>query len=198
MGSQQTKIQIWNMALDLLVEQPLSSVDDNTATAKLLARNYEQQRDYLMERYLWKFALTRTLLSADSTPPDWGFSYRYLLPTDALRFIPPTIDGSWNGKPLPFEEEGGYLLCDLAGPLPLRLINRITNEGLFSNGFCELLSIRLALRCAHWMTGKTSLVDKLTTLYKETAADVVQTAAVQVAGGAIYDDDILTERSEYY
>lgn len=198
MGSQQTKIQIWNMTLDLLVEQPLASVDDATPVANVLRRNYEQQRDYLLERYLWKFALTRVELAADGTPPDWGWSYRFLLPTDALRIIPPTVDGSWNGRPIPFEQESGYLLCDFAGPLRLRHINRITNEGLFSNGFCELLSIRLALRCAHWLTGKTSLVDRLTTLYKETAADVKEVEAVQVAGAAIYDDDILTERSEYY
>lgn len=198
MGSQQTKIQIWNMTLDLLVEQPLSSVDDVTASAKLLGRNYEQQRDYLLERYLWKFALTRESIAADGTAPSWGWSYRYLIPTNALRIIPPTVDGSWNARPIPYEQESGYLLCNMVGPLKLRYINRITNEGLFSNGFCELLSIRLAIRCAHFLTGKTSLVERLQGFYRETAAEVKEAEAVQVAGGAIYDDDILTERSEYY
>ena len=198
MPSLQTQIQIWNMALDLLVEQPLASINDDKATAKLLLRNYAQQRDYLLERYLWKFALTREELPADSTRPAWGFAYRFALPTNALRIIPPTVDGSWNGRPIPYEQESGYILCDLVGPLRLRYISRVTTEGLFSNGFCELLSIRLALRCAHWLTGKQKLVEQLTSLYNQTADDVKQVEAVQVAGGAIYDDDILTERSEYY
>lgn len=197
MGSQQTKIQIWNMALDVLREQPLSSVDDTTATARWLARNYDQQRDYLMERYLWKFALTRAEIAADSVKPAWQWNYRYLLPTNSLRFVPPTYDGAWGGTPIPFEEESGYLMCDTAGPLRLRYILRTTNEGLFSNGFCECLSLRLALRMAHWVTGKQSMVQQVQGLYNETLAAVVQTHAVQVASVAYYDDDILAQRSSY-
>lgn len=197
MGSQQTKIQIWNMALDVLREQPLSAVTDNTATAKLLARNYDQQRDFLMERYLWKFAMQRASLPADSTPPAYQWNYRYLLPTDCLRFVPPTYNGEMGGTPIPFEEEAGYLLCDQVGPLRLRYILRVTNEGLWSNGFCECLSLRLAMRIAHWITGKQSMVQQIQTLYKETLSEVIQTHAVQVASMAYYDDDILTQRSSY-
>lgn len=197
MGSQQTKIQIWNMALDVLREQPLSSVDDTTATALWMKRNYDQQRDYLMERYLWKFALNRVELPADSTAPAWQWDYRYLLPTDSLRYVPPTYNGEWNGTPIPFEEESGYLLCDTPGPLRLRYIKRTTNEGLFSNGFCESLSLRLAFRMAHWMTGKQSMMQQIQGNYKETLAEVIQTHAVQVASEQYYDDDILALRSSY-
>jgi len=197
MGSQQTQIGIWNQALDVLREQPLSSINDTTATAKLLGRNYAQQRDYLMERYLWKFALTRTSIAADSTAPAYGWTYRYLLPTDSLRFIPPTYDGSIDGQPIPFEEENGYILTDQAGPLKLRYILRTTNEGVWSNGFCECLSLRLAMRVAHWMTGKQSMLQQIQTLYKETLQEVVQTHAVQVASISYYDDDILYQRSAY-
>ena len=197
MGSQQTKIQIWNMALDVLREQPLASVSDNSATARLLARNYDQQRDYLLERYLWKFALTRAQLAADSSAPAYGWTYRYLVPTDALRFIPPTIDGSIEGTPIPFEEENGYILCNQDAPLKLRYILRTTNEGLWSNGFCECLSLRLALRIAHWITGKQSMVQQIQGFYKETLAEVVQTHAVQVSSISYYDDDILIQRSAY-
>lgn len=199
MGSQQSKIQIWNMALDVLREQPLASDTDNSATARLLARNYEQQRDYLLERYLWKFALERASLPADGTPPSYGWKYRYLLPTDSLRFVPPTYDGSIEGQPIPFEEEGGYLLTNVGAPLKLRYIRRTTNEGLFSNGFCECLSLRLAMRIAHWMTGKQSMTQQIQDLYKGTLAEVVQTHTVQVStvGYYAYDDDILAQRSAY-
>lgn len=197
MGSQQTKIQIWNMALDVLREQPLSSVDDTQATAKWLGRNYDQQRDFLMERYLWKFALTRAEIAADSQKPAFQWQYRYLLPTDSLRFVPPTVDGEWGGQPIPFEEESGYLMCNVEGPLRLRYILRTTNEGLFSNGFCECLSLRLALRMAHWLTGKQSMVQQIQSLYDDTLQQVVQTHAVQVASVAYYDDDILWQRGGY-
>jgi hypothetical protein len=198
MGSQQTKIAIWNQALDVLREQPLSAVTDTAATALWLARNYDQQRDFLMERYLWKFALTRTQLAADSTAPAFQWNYRYLLPTDSLRFIPPTYDGEWNGTPIPFEEESGYLMMDEPGPLRLRYILRTTNEGLFSNGFVECLSLRLAFRMAHWLTGKQQMMQAIQQTYEKTLEDVIQTHAVQVASEDYYDDDILTQRSLYW
>lgn len=197
MGSQQTKIGIWNQALDVLREQPLSSVSDTTATARLLARNYDQQRDYLMERYLWKFALTRASIAADSTQPVYGWLYRYLIPTDALRFVPPTLEGDIVGTPIPYEEEAGYILCNQAAPLRLRYVLRTTNEGLWSNGFCECLSLRLAMRIAHWITGKQSMVQQIQSMYRETLQEVVQTHAVQVASISYYDDDVLLQRSAY-
>lgn len=197
MGSQQTKIQIWNMALDVLREQPLAATTDTGATAKWLTRNYDQQRDFLMERYLWKFALTRVRIAADSVAPAFNWTYRYLLPTDSLRFIPPTYDGTMEGQPIPFEEESGYLMCDVPGPLKLRYILRTTNEGLFSNGFCECLSLRLAYRMAHWITGKQTMTQEIGKLYAQTLSDVVQTHAVQVSSISYYDDDILAERSAY-
>lgn len=198
MPSLHSKIQIWNMSLDLLKEQPLSSIDDTTPVAKVFTRNYDQQRDYLLERYNWKFAMARENLAADPTAPAWGWTYRYALPTQSLRFYPPTIDGSWNGRPIPFEEEGGYIMCNLEAPLRLRYINRITTEGLFSNGFVELLSIRMAMRCAHWITGKVKLVENLQTLYRSTFDEVKETGAFQAVGGAYYDSDILDERGEFY
>jgi hypothetical protein len=197
MPSQQTKIQIWNMTLDLLKEQPLSATTDQTAAALWLSRNYDHQRDYLLERYLWKFALSRAAVPADATAPAWGWTKRYLIPTQALRFIPPTYDGSWNGKPMPYEEESGYILTNHEGPLLLRTINRVTNEGLFANGFVEALAVRLAMRCSHWMTGKISMFNTLSQLYTTTLSEVKDAMASQVAGGAYYDDDILDERSSY-
>ena len=198
MGSLNTKIMIWNMALDLLREQPLAATSDEKATAKWLTRNYDQQRDYLLERLPWKFALDRDEIAADATAPAWGWSYRYLLPTDALRIIPLTRDGSWSGPLVPYEIEGSYILCDFSGPLRLRYVNRITNEGSFSNAFCEVLAARLATKMAHWMTGKASMVDQLRGIYTTTFDEVKDTEAVQRAAEAYYNTDIAEQRSEFY
>lgn len=197
MGSLQTKIGIWNAALDVLREAPLSATTDTDATALWLNRNYNQQRDYLLERYIWKFALTRSAIAADGAAPAWGWTNRYAIPTDALRILPPTHDGEWNGTPLPFEQESGYLLLNSAGPLRLRYINRITNEGTMSNGYCECLALRLATRMAHWITGKQSMVAEIGKAYTATLNEVKTTEAGQVASDDYCDTDILTERSTY-
>lgn len=194
MASLQTKIGIWNAALDVLKERPLASVADTDATALWLARNYNQQRDYLLERYIWKFALTRASIAADGTAPLWDWQFRYAIPTDALRILPPTVNGAWDGVPIPFEQESGYILMNYAGPLRLRYINRITNEGTFSNGFCECLALRLAARMAHWLTGKQSMSDAVEAAYRETTSEVIRTEAVQVAQDHYYDTEILADR----
>lgn len=198
MGSLQTKIQVWNMALDILKEQPLASTADTDAPALWLSRNYDQQRDFLMENMLWKFALTRAQIAAEATAPSWGWTYQYILPTDCMRIIPPTYNGIWMGTPLPYETENGLLLMNQPGPLKLRYIQRITNEGLFTNGFVEVLSLRLARKLAHWMTGKASMMETINNQLKEALEIVNVTEAVQIAGGRYYDDDIADERENTY
>lgn len=198
MGSLQTKIGVWNMALDVLREQPLSATTDTAPPAKWLSRNYDQQRDFLMESMLWKFAMTRANVAAEATTPAWGWSYQFILPTECLRIIPPTVNGQWMGTPLPYETENGRLLMNIPGPLPLRYIQRITNEGLMSNGFLEVLSLRLARKMAHWMTGKQSMVETIKDQLTETLEVVRTTEAVQVAGGTYYDTDVADDRENFF
>lgn len=198
MGSLQTKIQIWNMALDVLREQPLASVADNTAEAKWLSRNYDQQRDYLLGNVLWKFALERASIAMDATTPAYGWSYRYRMPSDLVKLVPPTEDGTWMGTPIVYETEGEFLLCDISAPLRIRYVKRITNEGLFSNGFCEVLSLRLARRMAHWMTGKQGMMTAIDAMLKEAMAEVRESEAFQIAGGQYYDTAISDARERTY
>jgi hypothetical protein len=193
MASLQSETDIFDLVLDLLKEQPISSASQNSAPAKWLRRNFGQQRDYLLSRYHWKFAMKRAFLASDPDPPEWGWEARYRMPPDILRMLPLTVDGSWEGTPIEYEEENGFLLCNVKGGLRLRYIGRIENTGLFTNDFIELLSIRLAMKLAHWLTGKQSFMDSLRELYVKTMDEVKQTAAVQVASGRYYDTAILDD-----
>lgn len=198
MSSLQTKIGIWNAALDVLREQPLASISDNTPEAKWLARNYDQQRDYMLERLLWKFALDRASLAADVTAPAFGWAYRYALPSDLVKLVPPTRFGTWMGTPIAYEIESGWLQTDVIGPLNIRYVKRVTNEGLFTNSFCEILALRLARRMAHWMTGKQGMTQMIDSMLKEAWGEVREGEAFQVAGGHYYDSDITDVHESYY
>lgn len=198
MPSLLTKTAIWNMALDHLREQPLSDVTDSTPAARWLSRNYDHMRDFLLERMHWKFAMKREALPADPINPAWGWAKRYLLPTDCLRFVPPTIDGEWMADPISYEIESGYLLCDAEAPLRLRYVRRVENEGEFSNGFAEVLTLRLARRMSHWMTGKDSYVARVDAMMKEAWEHVRETEAVTTATGKYYDSDIATGREQFF
>lgn len=194
MPSLRTRTQIFNDVLDILDEGPVAEAA-TTKPALWLARNFEQQRDYLLERYHWKFALKRQLLSADPVAPAWGWAAQYRLPEDYLRFVPPTYDGEWDGTPIPFEHEGDFILCDVTDGLKLRYVSRtLASDAKLSNGFSECLALRLALRMAHWMTGKQSMMQQIQQMYQQTVAEVIQTETVQVAREHYYDDDIAAQR----
>ena len=197
MASGRSRIEVWNSALDVLKEAPLNDPGDDDPIAKWLSRNYAQQRDYLLGRYYWKFAMARTEIPAASSAPTWGWSASFAIPPNCLRIVPPTIDGSWNGHPVLFEEEGGYILCNIEGAMRLRYVKRVEQEGLFSNDFCEVLSLRLAMAMSHWMTGKQSMTQQIRDMYSETFAEVKDAATVQVAAESYYDSDILDERVNF-
>lgn len=203
MASLQSKIGIWNAALDRLREQPLESTASTDPTALWLARNYDQKRDYLLERANWKFGVARATIAASSAAPAWGWSKSYKVPSTWLRVIPPTEDGSWMGTPIPYEIETDAdgdvaILCNVTSPLRARGILRVTLEGRFSNGFCEVLGALLARDMAHWVTGKQSMRETLDKEYKELLADVTRTEAIQLADGMYYDTDIGDMRESYY
>ena len=204
MGSLQSKIAIWNMALDHLKEAPLSSTTDEDAFCKWLQRNYDQTRDYVLGRYIWKFAQARAAIAAESAAPAFGWTKQFVMPSDMIRLIPLTLNGAWMGTPIAYELEGNangdqVVLCNWdAGALNIRYIRRITNEGKFTNDFCEVLAIRLARRMAHWATGKNSLVQTLDAMMKETMEEVKQTEAFQTLGGQYYDDDIASSREQVF
>jgi hypothetical protein len=192
MPSQRSRIDVWNGALDMIEEQPLSSDQDTSFSGRWLQRNYAQKRDYMLGRYYWKFARKRVVLAPDTVTPAWDWQYRYLLPADCIRIVPPTYDGSWNGTPIPYEEEEGYLLCDQPTSLRLRYVARIEEEGLWSNDFVAVMELYLALTMAHRMTGKQSFVERLKQDLTDTINEVKSVAAGQVAQEAYYDSDVLT------
>lgn len=198
MASLASRIGIWNAALDLLHEQPLVSVDDTRPAALWLSRNYDQQRDYLLERINWKFAVTRAALAADAAAPAFDWTYRYQLPADCLKLFQPTTDGAWMGKPIQYEVESGFILTDAPPPLRIRYMRRVTGEGEFSNGFCEVLALRLAMKMAHWMTGKATMTQTLAEMLKVSISEVRQAEAFQMVGGVYYDSDIADMRETVF
>lgn len=191
MGSLLTKLDIYNMALDHLKEEAMSSIGEASAPASWLNRNYNQQRDYLMSKHWWKFAMSRSAIAADPTPPSFGWQYRYAQPTDILRLYPLTWDGELNSAMVDYEIEGNFILTNQAPTLKVRYTRRETTEGNFSNLFCEVLGLRLAARMAHFMTGKENMVSTLSAFYRDELQQAVLLDCLQAHGQDYYDDDII-------
>jgi hypothetical protein len=186
--------QISNLALDILKEAPISSIDDDRVVALWLKRNFAVQRDAALSMANWNFALRRQIIAADATPPPFGWDFGFTLPASCVRLLPLTHDGSDEGSPIAHVVEGGKVLTNMARPLKVRFVNRATNYDAYHPLFIDYLSARLARRMAHWLTGKSSYLEIANALMREAWEDAWRTDAIEGDTPRAADDDWIEAR----
>lgn len=174
-----TETDICNRALDIMKEASITSIDEDRSMARWFKRNFYTERDALLEYADWNFALKRVLLPADGAAPAFGWNYQYTLPGDCIRVLPLTLDGTIEGTPLIHEVEDGKIMTNQSGPLKVRYIYRNENYASYPATFQGALSARLARRCAHWVTGKSSYVQVAQSIYGEAMEEAWTSDAIQ-------------------
>jgi len=177
MATYTSEVQIGNEALVLLGEERIASFDDEGKAARTLKREYPNERDQLLESYNWKFAIARASLSSDSTDPAFGFSNRFLLPADCLRFLglystfsrsnDPQVN--YTGTDIHHKIEGRFLLLDenssdSDNEALIFYIRAVTNPLEFAPLFGKALALSLAVKCCYDLTGS---ITRLNTLQAE-------------------------------
>lgn len=156
-----SEVDICNLALGLLGANRISSLDedDNCYT------QYPICRDACLEDVDWTFATARIVLRApDAEPPAFGYSKRFLIPTNVLRVI------EVNGNEYQWDVEGNYILTDEA-PCYIKAIIRVTDVRQFSDAFCQALAAKLASVIAIPITNSKGMVEAALTLYERLKAD---------------------------
>jgi len=189
-----TETDICNLALDILKEAPITSIEDNRPIAMWCKRNFAVSRDSVLSRADWNFALKRASIPADSTPPEFGWAKSYTLPSDCLRLIPLTTCGHYEGVPIPHEVEGGRVLTDHAGPLRVRFVARIENYNRYPPIFIEALAGYLAMKCAHWLTGKQGYQQIAQGLFEEAIRNAWLVDAIEGTSPRAADDEWVNQR----
>lgn len=189
-----TATDLANMALDLLDEAPISSLEDQRPIGKWLKRNFAVTRDSVLERANWNFALKRAALPEDSTAPAFGWSYAYSLPGECLRVIPLTHDGTSEGYPVAHEIEDRKIFTNLGGPLRVRYVFRNENYGVYPACFQEALAGRLAMKMAHFLTGKSSYVQIAQAMYDDAIQSAWLTDAIEGTSPRAADSEWILAR----
>jgi len=156
MTSSMTETGVCNMALDMLQEGPISSIEDDEPNARRFKRNFDALRDSFLAAHPWNFSITRTALAASADSPFFGWDYRYLLPGDCLRMLPLRGGGMFNGGNTAHEIENGCILTDAPPPLKCRYVKRVGQLGLWSPVAVTAFAAFLAANLAHAVTGKAS------------------------------------------
>lgn len=149
-----TPTDLVNLALDILKEAPIGSIEDARPVAQWAKRNFAVTRDSLLSRADWNFAMKRASLPVDGNAPAFGWKYSYTLPADCIRVVPLTSCGNYEGTPIPHEVEDHKILTNASGPLKVRYVYRNENYARYPAVFVEALAAYLAMKAAHWITGK--------------------------------------------
>jgi len=85
------------------------------------------------------------------------------------------------------EVEGRQILTNEGGPLRIRYIRRLTDYGLYPASLQEAISARLAMKMAHWMTGKSNFLQIAQGLYQDAMEGAFVSDAVQGTAPRAYD-----------
>lgn len=152
-------VDIGNMALSHLGDAAIvSSIfpSDNSAQADHLNRFYAQTRDWLLERFPWKFALTRTSLALMSGVSVGSWDYVYAQPNKCLRIVN-ILPGAYSDENQGVAYETEIAVTTLAGletetPVILtdaqnavcRYVRQVTNPANFSAAFTDVFTWCLA------------------------------------------------------
>lgn len=195
MPTAQTKLEVCNLAMDVIREAPAPSLDTTSAPFRFILRNYDHAVDVSLRTYVWNFAKVRHLLNADGTAPLFKWTYRYKFPIKALRILPPVeylSDGS--SQLISHEIVGSYIETDFAAPLPVTAIERKENPGEWDPLFLEIVRCSLARMAANKFTSKTKYLELATMMMNAAAAKAEEIDTLEGSPEPIEQHDIIRVR----
>ena len=150
-----SSIEICNLALVYLGQEPIIALDDTSKAARLCKRLYTPTLEALLRAYPWTFAIKRVKLAQEVETPTFGYMYQYTLPSDCMRIVSVSI-------PLEkFAVENNKILTD-EPMVELRYVYRTESANDFDPQFIQVLAWRLAKVLCQALTADQDLFAKVT------------------------------------
>lgn len=173
MPSAITKIGILNRAAQLLGQPSITSLNENSRTAKALLRCYDSIFLAELEGHTWGCSIRRANLAADPTSPVNGKTKYFALPGDFL-FLAPEETTFTNPRRRDYDiETFNNSLCivtSLPAPLAIRYVASSITESSFSATFAEALSHALAMATCEEITNSNTKMQNIERGYEKTIA----------------------------
>jgi hypothetical protein len=168
------RIDVVNQALTYLGEDAITSLVDDADRARIMAIHYETSRDATLESADWSFAIFRFIPPLNATPPVYGASAAFDIPTNILRMVsvdnPKDTSNSDFSLPINSREqldwvfERRQVICN-QDVIHCRGIRRIEEEGLFSPNFVQTFAAMLAFKCALALTASAEIQANMMGMY---------------------------------
>ena len=151
-------VQVVNMALVQIGEQPITALTDDTPRAKAANVIYADLRDTVLSAFPWLGATKRVRLAQLTSTPLFGFTKEYQLPSDYLRLL--RVDGNPD-----FRIEGRKIVSD-DSTIQILYIYQISDIVEMSTLFRQSLAARLACDLASNLRDEERMATTMWELYR--------------------------------
>ena len=162
-----SNVEICNLAISWLAGSRINSLDDDSNEAKLCKANYDSSRRAVLEEREWTFAVKRVQLSRLAETPLFGYSYKFLVPSDLLYSIgayDPAYSDRENPPQTRHSLEQGNINADII-KLDLKYIHDVTNTKLFSPLFDQTVASHLAMNICMPLTESSKHFERMAKMY---------------------------------
>lgn len=169
-----SSVEICNMALSLLGQEPVMTLDDTSKSSRICKRLYEPTLEALLRSYPWTFAIKRVILSRDTDTPAFGFKYQFTIPSDCMRIVSINIpDGLFN-------IESNKILTNY-DVIQMRYVYKTASAAEFDAQFIHVLSLRLAKVMCQSLTADPDLFSRLAQLEAQALLAAQNTNAIETS-----------------
>ncbi len=176
-----------NIALTLLGQDPIMSINDDTTRAVIAKRRLPDVRDSVLEiPPAWNFATTRVTLTAQlAFTPAWGMTNAFALPADFLALM--TTRDQTSEFRLEYTAADGRILVTNMGSVDLIYVAKVETVSVWPPTFVDTVATKLAAEMAIKLTRNINLMKVMYDLFQvkldeARLSDALQAPIEQVTG----------------
>lgn len=194
-----SELEICNMALAILGQTDISSLKEDTQSARLCNQYYDSVRKQLLRAHDWGFSKTRDkLIKLGQEEIFGGFEYYYAKPTKAL-FITAVFEKGEAIKKRRFKmfykpSLNQEVISTNAENAYVEYVRDVEDTTLYDSLFVEAFSAALATKIAMSLTGSTDLYQMAYQTYKLTLDEARYSNKVEQLDEVVYENPYLSSR----
>lgn len=137
-----SRTEIANLALGHFGQYRITDIDERSPTAEAVRDCWTICRDSILRAHHWNFATTPAVLTKLSTPPAFGWTAQWQLPSDFLKMV--TVNGVYSGtRDTEFTVRGTVLLNN-DSKAEIEYIRIVPECELWDPNFVEAFALKLA------------------------------------------------------
>ena len=182
-----SSLEICNMALAAIGQDPIMSLEDNAKSARLCRQTYENTKKSVLRAYPWTFAIHRARLAKELDGPVFGFANSFKLPVDCLRLVSVSLTDD------EYKVERNRIVTNF-GEVSIRYVKNVADESEMDAQFIEALATKLASSIVISLTNDSQVLQYLKQLYTEQISVAMNTQAIEDSQQSIVEGNWLTSR----